>query len=500
MRATIYGVFLAMFQEKTAYSNVTDRFYIFGVRDTVHGRNITYLTKTRVSDVWNENYTLWSTISDAVAGLYTDYHLWNDGEFDYLDVAWIDDYPVNHDLYYCRYLLHANGTATEVIAPQVIVSLYGGTHQVLPPVTIMVDSAGYPYVACALYFAGGPSHNGVVAWSNTNNGTFNHTASSPALTETGVVGVNLPNAMGPRVHELIKAGDRRVFIAVHVPDTPPDLCDEGSGRNRNSGDWIGEGSYVADAVNGFNYRWALSGSSIRDPSDAFNASITHLDYGDHELYERPVNVWVQEENMWDTTKILIMGATTDGIYYAVGYTQNQRYSRYRIRRGSWSPIQTLRDFTEYGATHDIALWTLTAQKYPTKDNKTLVSYAWLDGVDARYWHDWFFIEDGPDDTVTDPYYVVTDPNGTIIYIDGDPWDWIDGVDPDPQDPEPSGWEGTPPEFSRFSIRRYFLILGYFCVWGPIWFFCWRRPSGYYICGGALIMLMGFGLLLSVQYV
>jgi len=102
-------------------------------------------------------------------------------------------------------------------------------------------------------------------------------------------------------------------------------------------------------------------------------------------------------------------------------------------------------------------------------------------------------------------YFITDVNGTIVETGlediEDAYDWIEEeMGADPLNPEPSGWEGTPPEFSRFSIRRYFLILGYFCVWGPIWFFCWRRPSGYYICGGALIMLMGFGLLLSVQYV
>lgn len=99
----------------------------------------------------------------------------------------------------------------------------------------------------------------------------------------------------------------------------------------------------------------------------------------------------------------------------------------------------------------------------------------------------------------------TDLNGTFVQGPFDTLEeakaCLDAKQPiDPMDPEPPGWEDTPVAFSRFRLRLYLLIVGYGCIWGPIWFFCWRRPSGYYICGGALVMLMGLGLLIQIIYV
>lgn len=479
----VYG-----FQEKTAYSNVTDRFYIFGGQDNVRGRTIQYLSKPRLGQVWDINVTLESFISEG--NIYSDFHLWNDGPNDYLDVAWIDTLPATNKVYYCRYLLNADGTATNLTEPQTVRVI-----NCIPPITLMVDSEGYPYIAYPTYTD--PNYSGQVAWSNTNNGIFNHSAESPASSETGVTGYNPPNNRGPYIHELIKGGNRRIFCAVHVPDAPPELCIGISGRIVNSGSWIGEGDYLADTANGYDYRWALSGSSIRDPDDPFNASITHLDFNDHELYERPVNVWVQNSDLWDTTRVMIMGATTDGIYYTIGYTQNQRYSRWRLRRGSWSATETLRDFTEYGATHDIGLWQLTAHKYPTKDeNKTIVSYAWRDAVATTFWHDWFYLEDGPDENVTDGYWIAQ--NNETLTDDDLPGliDQITGEDPDPEDPGAGDWTGDE-ILSRNRTKLLIFIIGFLLFLGtPTWGFIARPDASRWVII-AMCMLSGLALLWSI---
>ena len=83
--------------------------------------------------------------------------------------------------------------------------------------------------------------------------------------------------------------------------------------------------------------------------------------------------------------------------------------------------------------------------------------------------------------------------------DPDPGD-PDPGDPDPQDPEPSPWVGSPVLLGRFAMRRYFLMIGWGMFWGPIWFFCYRRPSGYMIGAAFIFMLIGLGLLLQIPYI
>lgn len=115
--------------------------------------------------------------------------------------------------------------------------------------------------------------------------------------------------------------------------------------------------------------------------------------------------------------------------------------------------------------------------------------------------DWFSFNTESQTGIT---WIVADENGTVIDDDLD--DYEDALiaieeeigDPDPEDPDPPGqeWPETGP-FTRFKTRGYFFILGFACFFGPVWFFAWRRPSGYYILVGLLIMLMGVGLIIHV---
>ena len=482
------------FQEKTAYSNVTDRFYLFGFSTSPHGRNITYLSKPRVSDTWEtERTTLITAITDA-SGLYFDTHLWSDGQT--LDVAWIDPYPVTNPVWYQRFTLQADGTAQNVTDRTKIWE--DGATLAKPPITIMLDSEGYPYVAFATLQ--GAIHSGQVAWSNLNNGTFNNTANSPVSVEAASGG-NPPNVNGPYVCELYRGGDRRMFLIYLAPDSPGDINEVRSARTRNSGAWIAEGDPTGDASSNRLRRFSVSGSSICDDADSFNSSLVTPDGGQHELYHRPVNVLVNLNQTWDSTDILVMGATTNGIYFTLGAENNTKTSRVRIREGTWTEWVTARTFTD--AVGDILTWKFTGQQYPVRNNsKTIVSYAWRDDGMIGFWHDWFYIESGPDNTTTDPSYQAWD-NGTLAYTC--PTldcliDIIEAVDPNPQDPEPSPWVGTPALLGRFAMRRYFLMIGWGMFWGPIWFFCYRRPSGYLIGAAFIFMLIGLGLLLQIPYV
>jgi hypothetical protein len=106
----------------------------------------------------------------------------------------------------------------------------------------------------------------------------------------------------------------------------------------------------------------------------------------------------------------------------------------------------------------------------------------------------------------DVTWTVTYENGTIVCQGlGDYEDALlcieNELGADPEDPDPPGeeWPETGP-FTRFRTRAYFFILGFACFFGPVWFFAWKRPSGYYILVGALIMLIGVGLLIQVMYV
>jgi len=488
------------FQEKVAYSNITDRFYVFGITPVPGALNLTYITKLRTDDTWTTNYTYAWHMTDAAATIYFDTHLWTNDTTTFLDVAWINTYPVSHDLYYGRYILNADGSYTNVTAPQVITT----SDKLEPPITIMVDSEGYPYVAWGQELPSPNTYTGYVAWSTTNNGTFTHfiqhpniTFRSPAVVES-LVGFNPANTFNTYIMELARGANRTMYLSFLAPDVG--LADTAEAWNRASGNWT-DGSIIGADVT-VAYRWAMSASS--NMSLVHNASLLLTDGAYKELYEKTGGGWTLVNTTWDTLDIMVMGASTRGPYYTIGHDDGERIVYYRLGNGlNWTLNIELRDYADYDSAN-IHRWDLTGQQYPplrTIDNKTIVSYAWAEGT-GRYFHDWFYIEDGPQDDYGS-YYTVTDENGTIVFT-GDTLDdviyWLEGEDPDPEDPEPSGWEGTPPEFSRFSIRRYFLFIGYFCVWGPIWFFCWRRPSGYYICGGALIMLMGFGLLLQVPYV
>jgi len=74
-------------------------------------------------------------------------------------------------------------------------------------------------------------------------------------------------------------------------------------------------------------------------------------------------------------------------------------------------------------------------------------------------------------------------------------DFIEGEDPDPQDPNPADeWPDEGP-FTRFNTRMYIFIVGFFMVWGTVWFFAWKRPDGYYLLVGALFIIMGIGLII-----
>ena len=108
-------------------------------------------------------------------------------------------------------------------------------------------------------------------------------------------------------------------------------------------------------------------------------------------------------------------------------------------------------------------------------------------------------------------WIVTDENGTTVT---DPLDDYEDalieieeiLGADPEDPEPPGEEwttgpgGETGAFTRFRMRLWFMLIGFGCLFGPLLFFAWRRPSGYYIICGAIVMLIGIGLLISIGQV
>lgn len=102
-------------------------------------------------------------------------------------------------------------------------------------------------------------------------------------------------------------------------------------------------------------------------------------------------------------------------------------------------------------------------------------------------------------------WIVVDGNGTVIDIFDtldDAIDWIELEDTDIEEEDPGGdWSegpgGATGPFTRFRIRLYILVLGFGCVFGPVLFFSWKRPTGYYLMAGALIMIAGLGLLMAI---
>jgi len=100
-------------------------------------------------------------------------------------------------------------------------------------------------------------------------------------------------------------------------------------------------------------------------------------------------------------------------------------------------------------------------------------------------------------------WIITDENGTTIDDDLDDYeetiiviDEILGADPEDPDPPAEGWAEEGP-FTRFRTRFYFLIMGLFMLFGPLFTFAYRRPSGYAFVIGLFIMLVGFSFLIHV---
>lgn len=124
------------------------------------------------------------------------------------------------------------------------------------------------------------------------------------------------------------------------------------------------------------------------------------------------------------------------------------------------------------------------------------------GQDYAIWNCWMegALKSMPGEGTT---WIVTDENGTTIE-DGIP-DYSDSLivieeilGADPEDPDPPGesWDETGP-FTRFRMRFYFLIMGLFMLFGPLFTFAYRRPSGYAFVIGLFIMMVGFSFLIHV---
>ncbi|GAG93647.1 unnamed protein product, partial [marine sediment metagenome] len=104
------------------------------------------------------------------------------------------------------------------------------------------------------------------------------------------------------------------------------------------------------------------------------------------------------------------------------------------------------------------------------------------------------------DNITTEFYAY-DPEENITYGPYDTYNdttaFIDGVDPDPEDPNPAdSWDDIGP-FTRFRMRFYFLIMGFALLFGPLFVFSYRRPTGYAFVIGLFIMLVGFSFLIHV---
>jgi len=156
--------------------------------------------------------------------------------------------------------------------------------------------------------------------------------------------------------------------------------------------------------------------------------------------------------------LMVYDAGADGIQGIIYHFNNE----------SWGTNFTIRDVNP-GYIHTVSLATIDIEGK---------------GAPLEEW----YVHETDVCTVTGPF---EDYNSTT--------DWIDTEKPDPEDPDPPGWPETG-YFTRFSTRLYFLILGFGCLFGPVLFFAWRRPSGYYILCGAIVMLIGIGMLISIGQV
>ena len=186
---------------------------------------------------------------------------------------------------------------------------------------------------------------------------------------------------------------------------------------------------------------------------------------------------------------------------------------------SWSAVQSVSPGGEKHFYPSISV---------DEDNDTLAVIWWDDWI-SKTAYNYFQIGSAPvagrNSIANTPFLYVSNPDYFSRHVDwtvfmifnengtnvanttslGDAEDWIDVYDPDPEDPDPGGeWSegpgGETGAFTRFRMRLWFMLIGFGCLFGPVLFFAWRRPSGYYIICGAIVMLIGIGLLLSIGQV
>lgn len=107
--------------------------------------------------------------------------------------------------------------------------------------------------------------------------------------------------------------------------------------------------------------------------------------------------------------------------------------------------------------------------------------------------DWWVYDESTNTTI-----VIEDVNGDGVIDQDDAILTVGDADPHPEDPGPGTvWvDQTEGPFTRFRMRAYVFMMGFFCVFGPIWFFSWKRPSAYYLMVGALIIITGLGLMMG----
>lgn len=99
-------------------------------------------------------------------------------------------------------------------------------------------------------------------------------------------------------------------------------------------------------------------------------------------------------------------------------------------------------------------------------------------------------------------WTVTDENGTTVCEDLESYeDALECIEnelgSDPEDPDPPGqdWDETGP-YTRFKTRFYILCLGFGMLFGPMFYFAIRRPSGYEFVIGLFIMLVGISFMIA----
>ena len=176
----------------------------------------------------------------------------------------------------------------------------------------------------------------------------------------------------------------------------------------------------------------------------------------------PITIWIDVNLDLDT-----------GAYVIVVYNDPEMTSVNQTTSGTFSPVPNVNDLdTEFamGPT-----WGNSANR----DWESGLRHSILDNGDS---------------------WTVTDENGTTVFDGLDSYDdaleEIDNIlGADPEDPNPPGeeWDETGP-FTRFRTRLYILLMGFGLLFGPLFYFAMRRPSGYEFVIGLFIMLVGYSFL------